>query len=259
MRTVICHYHIYKNSGVSFDTLLRSNYSDKHISFDGPFPFFVINQDQLAQIVNAHPEAISFSSHQTRLPVPVSMDFRILPVIFVRHPLIRIHSVYQFKRKIQDGSTLSNWANEWEFDRWARECLSDESELRQVSNMQTGLLSSVHMKQPESVKIDRVVEFNLHQAINNINSVELLARTEYFDDDVSRFPAICEQHGIEFKFEQIDPQNSTSEDIQSPLPERIRNIKQKLSKNIYNQLIEANKQDQHLFDHVSDLIQARHG
>ena len=49
MRHVICHYHIYKNSGTTFDHLLARNFGDRHVCFDGPFPYFTIGQKELAK------------------------------------------------------------------------------------------------------------------------------------------------------------------------------------------------------------------
>ena len=72
MRHVICHYHIYKNSGTSFDEILRANYGERHIGFDGPFPYFAISQQELAKIIQRNPKAKAFSSHQTSLPPPCS-------------------------------------------------------------------------------------------------------------------------------------------------------------------------------------------
>ncbi len=96
MRTVICHYHIYKNSGTSFDLLLEQNFGDRHICFDGPFPFFIIDQEQLTRVIERKRGVIALSSHQIQLPVPVSLDFLVLPVVFIRHLMLRVQSIYKF-------------------------------------------------------------------------------------------------------------------------------------------------------------------
>ena len=98
MRTVIVHYHIYKNAGTSFDHVLQHNFGDRVELFDGPYPFFTIDQEQLDRIILRRPAAVAFSSHQVILPAPSSLDYRTLSAIFVRNPFLRIASIYRFKR-----------------------------------------------------------------------------------------------------------------------------------------------------------------
>ena len=110
MRTVIIHYHIYKNAGTSFDHVLGHNFGDRHELFDGPFPFFTIDQEQLDRIIMRRPQAVAFSSHQIMLPPPSSLDYRALAAIFVRNPFLRIASIYRFKRGPEraDGTPLGS-------------------------------------------------------------------------------------------------------------------------------------------------------
>ena len=146
MRTVICHYHIYKNSGTSFDKLLSENYGEKHICFDGPFPFFTIDQEQLAKIIERKSDCFAFSSHQIQLPIPASLDIRVLPVVFIRHPLLRVFSIYKFKRQCFDGSTTSKIAQDSSFDEWVNYCFSNKQEITHISNAQTQKLGAVYGK-----------------------------------------------------------------------------------------------------------------
>lgn len=109
MRTVILHYHIYKNAGTSFDHVLTQNFGDRHELFDGPYPFFTIDQEQLDRIIMRRPAAVAFSSHQIVLPPPSSLQYRALAAIFVRNPFLRIASIYRFKRGPErpDGTPLA--------------------------------------------------------------------------------------------------------------------------------------------------------
>lgn len=108
MRTVILHYHIYKNAGTSFDHVLSHNFGARHELFDGPFSFFTIDQEQLDRIIMRRPQAVAFSSHQIVLPAPSSLEYRALAAIFVRNPFLRIASIYRFKRGPErpDGTPL---------------------------------------------------------------------------------------------------------------------------------------------------------
>lgn len=257
MRTIICHYHIYKNSGTSFDSLLTKNFGEHHICFDGPFPFFTIDQEQLARIIERKNEIVAFSSHQIRLPAPASLDYLVLPVVFIRHPLLRILSIYKFKHQHFDGTSTSKAAQEMSFDEWITHCLSDRQEINHISNAQTRILGSAYRQKPLMRRKPGEMEYDLYQAIRNIENVQLLARTEYFNEDVARFPEILHQYGVEFTFRETSPQNVTSNNHHKSIEERIDRVIKSLSGENYQKLLVANSQDIYLFDYVSSLIKKR--
>ncbi len=255
MRFVICHYHIYKNSGTSFDTLLSNNYGDNHITFDGPFPFFTIDQEQLARVIERKTEVVAFSSHQIQLPVPGSLDYQVLPVVFIRHPLLRILSIYKFKRQTFDGTTTSKAAQNKTFDEWVSHCFSDRQEITHISNAQTRLLGAATRQRPLMRRKPHAMEYDVHQAMRNIENVPLLARTEFFNQDVGRFPGILDRYGIEFSFQEIDPQNTTSKNHHKSIDERLDQIKLSVKTESYQKLLNANEQDLLLFENASRLIE----
>ena len=98
-RSVIVHYHTFKNSGTSFDELLTANYQDAHLCFDGPFPYTLFNQQELLKVIRRNPNKIAFSSHSIRLPVPTDLEHNAIAALFVRHPILRIRSVYGFEMR----------------------------------------------------------------------------------------------------------------------------------------------------------------
>ena len=255
MRYVICHYHIFKNSGTTFDALLSENYGEKHICFDGPFPFFSIDQEQLFRIITRKINVVAFSSHQIRLPVPVALDFLILPVVFIRHPLLRIQSIYRFKRKTYDGTEVSKMAREKSFDEWVSCCFSDERVITHVSNGQTSMLGGAYREKPLSRRVSTGMEYDVHQAIRNLQNIQLLARTEYFDNDVSRFPKILSEYGVDFKIKNIKPQNTTSSDHDRSVKERVEKLELSLSDENRRRLWDANDQDLLIYDHATKIIE----
>lgn len=257
MRKVICHYHIYKNSGVSFDAVLKENYGERLISFDGPFPYFLIDQQQLSHIIERNRHGVAFSSHQTRLPVPVSLDFTVLPVVFLRHPLLRILSIYRFKGQSDDGTTTSKAARAKSFEEWVRYCFADSTEIYHVSNGQTQMVSAAYRQRPLLRRDAGVVICDIDQAMRNLRNVELLARTEYFNQDVGRFKDMLAEHGLEFRFEGISPKNVTSKTLDKPVDQRVAEVAGMLSAKTLHQLEAANAQDLQLYEFVSALIEHR--
>jgi hypothetical protein len=257
MRHVICHYHIYKNSGTSFDEILRRNFGERHLAFDGPFPYFAIHQTELAKVIARNRAAVAFSSHQIFLPVPASLDANVMPVVFVRHPLLRIHSVYRYKRSENDGTLTSTNAAAMEFADWCMHCLDHPQEIVQVSNAQTRLLGCQRGEPSPSRRHKGWMEYDLNQAIRNVRTVELLARTECFAEDVGRFPAILARYGIPFELGELAPQNVTSSDLEIPVQERIERVMEALGTAAGARLVEANAQDLALYRVVTELLGQR--
>jgi hypothetical protein len=257
-RVVICHYHIFKNSGSTFDALLKRNYGERHVSFDGPFVNFVIEQDQLERIIISHPNVTAFSSHQIRLPVPTSLDFLVLPVIFLRHPLLRARSIYHFVKKTTESATaITTAAQNMSFDRWVENALSNPSLLGDISNAQTGFLCGVYQRKWQRRIVAGEMEYDVDQAARNMENARLLGRTEFFDQDVSVFSRILRQYEIEFVSEKIEPENVTSSDLNKTVDERVEHVRESLSKENFENLLKANSQDMLLFDYASRLIESR--
>lgn len=254
MRHVICHYHIYKNSGTAFDGLLAANFGERHVAFDGPFPYFSITQRELAKVILRNPQAVAFSSHQIALPVPASLDVHVIPVVFIRHPLLRIHSIYQFKRSEADGTATSRFAMEMEFDAWCRHALGDAQEITHVSNAQTRFLGGTSGAPSLMRRLKGAMSYDLMQARRNLRNVELLARTECFDRDVHRFPEILARYGIPFAVGDTSPRNVTGSDFSKSVDERLELVKAKLGADTLARVVAANRQDMALYEDASERL-----
>ncbi len=102
VRNVIVHYHLFKNAGTSIDHLLRRNFPDRWMSYDGETPGCIIAASELARLIDDNPGHVAFSSHQIVPPLPV-VDANIFPIVFLRDPIDRIKSAYLFEWKKQLG------------------------------------------------------------------------------------------------------------------------------------------------------------
>lgn len=254
MQRVLRHYHIFKNSGSSFDRLLQRNFGKQHLEVDGPFPYFKINQDELLKILrNARPR--SLSSHQINLPVPSSLDILVEPVVFIRHPVLRIRSIYQFGRKAKKTTPTGELAARLGLGDWIQACREHRQHRRVLSNAQTSMLSGTYGRaglyraSPEGG-----FEFDLNQALRNLDAVQLLGRTEHFEEDVQRIGQQLRAMDIDFAYRRLRPPNRTSSDHAQPVEERLGNIERELGAEAYGLLLELNRQDLRLFDYASDRL-----
>lgn len=250
MRKVICHYHIYKNAGTSFDRILGDSFGTGHLSFDGPFPFFTIDQEQLDRIIIRKTEAVAFSSHQILLPVPVSAFYQVIPVVFVRHPLLRIASVWRFKRATDDGTATSRLARKHDFADWLAACFADRNEIAQVSNAQTRSLGAASRARAVMQRHADRIEYDLDRAVKNLARVDCLGRTEHFAADVARIGSRLAAEGLALRISGDIHENATTA-ADGPVTEQLARLLDPLPAALRAQFVASNAQDQALYDLAS--------
>lgn len=95
-RTIILHYHLFKNAGTSFDGILKRNFPGKWVAqeFTGGD-----NSAAVKDWIKANPDAVAFSSHTATGPVPNIPGVRVISALFLRDPVARIRSAYAFERR----------------------------------------------------------------------------------------------------------------------------------------------------------------
>ena len=289
MRTVILHHHVYKNAGTSFDHVLTHNFGDRHELFDGPYPFFTIDQEQLDRIITRRAQAVAFSSHQIILPPPTSLDYRPLSAIFVRHPLLRIASMYRFKRGPEttdgtplgllslgdrlralkeallpqeladnlDTTTTAHAARAHDLAGWIEYCLNSPAEISHVSNAQTRFFASPYRTRPSIRRTPQAINYDLQTALRTIAGVELLGRTEHFEDDVIRFDSILRSYGLSLELPP-DTRHNVTHASPETTAERVEALLSSLPAGLRDRLVNANLQDLALYDRACVLIERDH-
>lgn len=97
---IIIHCHIFKNAGSTFDSILKRNFGNKFKRYDESRPRNILQLAKIKRILDSNTSITAFSSHQLRLPLlPYDYPRKILPVIFIRHPIDRLASAYHFHRR----------------------------------------------------------------------------------------------------------------------------------------------------------------
>ncbi len=247
-RNVLLHYHIFKTAGTSFETILRRNYGDQHVSFDGPASASSIDHATLLKVIHNNPDAHSFSSHQISLPVPTTSRLRILPVVFVRHPLLRIRSAYLHEMRHHTGQPATDLMAD--FDAWFNELAQGHANQLQICNLQTNLLCRQPDQPPKGCNHEGRPLYDLNNAIKNLEAVKLLGRVEYFYQDVARFTSIIEEEGLSFRLHYPVTENVGAPDFAQAAEEQLDNFRQRIRPATWERLIWFNEQDIELFESV---------
>lgn len=275
VRVVLVHYHIFKNSGSSFDHAVQRNIGSRLFRFDAPPSAPSILQDELAEIIGNNADKTAFSSHTIRLPVPVVEGTTVLPVVFVRHPLLRLKSIYTFLSKVawrqellaniglrpRRKQTLPRLLAQQckTFPLWIEHMLRNEEGIRYISNSQTRFLSGGYNRRSVTRPgaSGHGQNFDLHAAIENLAAVPLLGRTEHFDTDVASFAPTLAKYGLAYDFQTLKPKNVSNSDFQSPASGRVTALEKTLGDHLTGLLKDLLQQDLELYRWVNERLDSK--
>ena len=140
-RTIILHYHLFKNAGTSVDAILKRNFGDKWVTRE--FPAMGENNTALVEEwILETPDAIAYSSHTMMGPIPEVEGVRVISFMLLRDPIERIKSAYRFERTQQADTWGAKLAKEHDFEGYVRARLARTGD-RQCRNFQTYRLASL--------------------------------------------------------------------------------------------------------------------
>ena len=247
-RVVIFHFHLFKNAGTSVDTILEKNFGDKFVQKEFAFYPYKKNIQEVINWIKEENGKIAFSSHTARLFDFKSLEqegIKIIPIIFIRHPIIRIQSAYLFERDRQkDIDTLGtaiarNTTLKGYIDiRWH---LPND---HQCANFHVNRFSDMFYEEEGDI---------LSKALKALKELPFVGLVEKFEDSIKRLEGLVKEFFPEFKAEivyknvQIDPNVH--------IEERLKKIKQELGKEFYERLIEKNKEDITFWEEVVKLYE----
>jgi len=99
VRHVIVHYHIFKNAGTTLHSILERNFGSQFAAIESEHPDDVVSNESFLRFLEDHPDIAAVSSHNLRLPKPENDSFAFYDIVYLRHPLTRLLSMYVFYRR----------------------------------------------------------------------------------------------------------------------------------------------------------------
>ena len=198
-RTVILHYHLFKNAGTSLDQVLKRNFGDRWVTRE----FSMTTDDNSAQVaewIRSEPEAVAFSTHTALGPIPEIEGVRIITVMLLRDPIARIRSAYRFERK-QDADTWgAELAKEHDLEGYVRARLGRPKD-RQCRNFQTHRLAT--LVPGEGAELDR--------ALKGLAQLSVVGLVDGFDDTMTRLSDIIRPDFPDFAWESVRANTTSGE------------------------------------------------
>ena len=99
VRHVILHYHVFKNAGSTIYSILERNFGRRLVSLDSGHFNRLLADDVLLAFLKKHSRVHAISSHHLVPPHPAHRDFVFHDILFLRNPLARLSSMYDFYRR----------------------------------------------------------------------------------------------------------------------------------------------------------------
>lgn len=171
-RTIILHYHLFKNAGTSIDSILKENFGEQWVTKE--FQGLKDNTPEVSQWILDNPTAIAFSSHTMNGPVPRIDGIKVISLAMLRDPIKRIISAYKFERMQNSETWGAQLARELSFEDYVVTRLQKDGDT-QCRNFQTERLST--LRPGDEPKVQR--------AINALEDLSVVGTVEDFNQSLS--------------------------------------------------------------------------
>jgi hypothetical protein len=239
MRKVILHYHLFKNAGTSLDAAFKENVApDEWVTQEFPGQP-AANREQVAQWILDNPKAKIFSSHTAFLPPPKLDGVKVLPVIFMRHPIDRIASAYAFETKQGGGSFGAVLARNTDLSGYIETRLALPHD-RQCRNFHMQRLAMMFGEKQGD-------EFT--RAKKALETLPFVGIVEQFADSMARLEKWLKREGFEEM--QLKPvEKNVSRDIKKSLEDKLKEFEERINPEVFAKLMEANRDDLLLYNQI---------
>lgn len=230
MRTVILHYHLFKNAGTSVDYILQASFGGAWTTRE-----FLAHGDgtarHVADWIQSEPTKAAFSSHTANGPLPTISETRIIPILFIRHPLDRLRSAYLFERT-QAASTYGNIiARETSMGGYMRIRLSTPGE-RFASNFHAAKLRAFS---------DLTSADEEQRALDGLAKLGFVGVVDEFEASMQRFESLIQPYLSNFRASSAHENASSDSSLQ--LADRLSLMQKEIGQETWDQLCEANAID----------------
>jgi len=239
----LIHLHLFKNGGSTLDWILRKNFDRQFMEFHGETADSTLVAPDIERMIQENPDHIAFSSHHFRLPLDTITDIPVFPILFLRHPLDRVASMFEQERRMADEendpsfSSLSDWIESAVRNRPYILCDS------QVSFLARG---GVYYEPPN--------EFCLEDATDALDHLPFFGLVSEYDVSI-----VLLEHQLQRWWPGFDgayfPQNEGSRD--RGLESRLERLASHLTPHAYAALLRNNKYDLALFEYARAELMTR--
>jgi hypothetical protein len=212
-RTVILHYHLFKNAGTSLDRILQRNFPDQWETEEFPGKGGN-NSDLVTKWIARTMDAVAFSSHTANGPIPQVPGTNVISILFLRDPIARIRSVYHFEKGQKADTWGANLAKSTDFAGYVRTRLSTPHD-RQCRDFHVARLATL---------VPGPKEHEFERALEGLKRLSVIGFVEEFDASIRRLKAALADSFPNFEWDPVhanasNPDAEVDPDLRAELEE----------------------------------------
>ncbi len=245
---MIVHYHILKNAGTTVEELLWWNFREKFSRFDTEDRDYAISNAELLKFLDANPHLEAITSHQLYDPVPLVPGYIFFDLCFLRDPLERIRSTYDFFRtKPSPGDPISDLAGRSTLGEFVEVLINEYPWM--VNDVQTNQLANGLINDQPKGSDD------LDRATRRVLNTALLGVVDRFAESV-----VTMQHAARMQFPYFNRSHepvNVSRGMSGTLEDRTRVLREACGEKLFAQLMAMNQLDYELLKRARAEVERR--
>lgn len=239
---LLLHYHLFKNAGSSVDAMLKQSFGERWADAEFRAPARLpSNVAEVQKHVAGLKDIDAFSSHTALLPPPQLDDRDVLPIIFLRHPIDRLRSAYEFESTQQAETFGARLARSTDFPGYIR-VLLDAPANTQARNFQAHRLATNDPLSTGDL---------LERAMRGLKALPFVGLVEAYNASIDRLTALIKPHYE--TFEPVIIRKNVSRASSDTLEDKLAKIAEELGPELHAELMAANQADLALHAHVRGL------
>jgi hypothetical protein len=247
MRFVILHYHFLKNAGMTIEDMLHRSFGSGFRSIDTPDRDGHVSTETVLSLLDQNPLLKAISSHQIRYPVPQVPGVLFFDLCFLRDPLDRIRSTYDyFREKPSPGDPVSDFATALPLGQFIRR-LIDKMPWH-VNDGQVNLLAN-------GIADDPPTQQDFDRAVSKMLQTSFLGVVDCFERSL-----VAGQHFLRPVFPELncaaEATNATA-GLGGTLEKRVAGVREACDAEVYAELLRLNAFDSKLVDLARAEVERR--
>jgi len=244
-RSVIIHFHMFKNAGSSVDAILQHNFGENWVEIEGPGNK-KLTPEMMVDFIIENPSIKAISSHTAQVTIPEISGVNIIPIFFFRHPVDRIQSAYNFERKQDSDSPGSKKAKEGDFASYMAWRLASPT-MNQIVNFHAHRL-----KDFKQVTYNRQGQFFRARSQEALGALPFVGLVDRFDRSMEKFAEIIRPHFPDF--ELIEAKANVNSDPDASVNLKLKAFEEKIGAQAFTNLMALNSLDLELYHFVKNRL-----
>lgn len=236
-RSIIVHFHFFKNAGTSVEFLLKTHFGDGFAIYEHGLPTETFPGTVLTPYLEAHEQLQAISSHTICFPAPSHPDWSVFPVVFLRHPLDRILSMYQYEKQQDSSNPGVQIARERGLAGYIEAALF-ETGSRSFRNYQAWMLAGADEAAEDEDSL-------LRAATGILNRLPVVGVVDEFDKSLERFNQWLSPYFPDLDL--LPVHRNRSDGPASSMDERLRSFRERVGGELFERLERENAVDLELY------------